>query len=119
ILVELADQRREHEHRFLLQQAELRAALEREARRNEEKDQFLALIAHELRTPATVIRGSAQILERDGLKPRDRAALASDVSAEADRLCSLIDDMLSMAVAEEGVAHDAEPLRIDRVVPRA
>ena len=119
ILVELADQRREHERRIVVQEADLRAALAREGRRNEEKDQFLALLAHELRNPATVIRGAAQLLERDGLDACDRDALVRDVSLEADRLCALIEDMLSVAVAEDGAAPAAEPIRLERIIPTA
>jgi len=61
---------------------------------------FLLSISHELRTPLTGIRGYAEAMA-DGLIPaEDLARTGARVSAEADRLARLIDDLLVLARLE-------------------
>lgn len=59
------------------------------------KDQFLRVSAHELRTPVSIIRGYAQLMERrmsEG-RPID-AALVQTVLQGSDRLMRLVNDLL-------------------------
>jgi PAS domain S-box-containing protein len=69
------------------------------------RDAFLSVLSHELRTPVTTISGCAQLLVAQGrrLKASVRNELASDIAAESDRLCRMIDDLLVLARAERGV----------------
>jgi two-component system sensor histidine kinase BaeS len=62
--------------------------------------QWMAEISHELRTPLAVLRGELAALE-DGVRPLDRAALAS-LSAECGRLSRLVDDLYDLSVADAG-----------------
>ena len=77
------------------------------ARRKAEqlRDAFLSVLSHELRTPVTTISGCAQLLVARGkrLGAPTRQELASDIAAESDRLCRMIDDLLVLARAERGV----------------
>ena len=73
---------------------------------------FVANVSHELRTPVTVIKGSVETL-LDGARGD---ALASErflgiVQAEADRLESLLEDLLALSRLEQegSVALDLEP----------
>lgn len=75
----------------------LAAALDdhREARRRWGAD-----IAHELRTPLSVLRGEVQALQ-DGIRKPDARAFAS-LDAECERLACLIDDLYQLALADAG-----------------
>lgn len=67
----------------------------RQARR-----QWGADIAHELRTPLSILRGEIQALQ-DGVRPFSAQALES-LQAECARLGSLIDDLYQLALADAG-----------------
>jgi two-component system sensor histidine kinase BaeS len=75
----------------------LAAGLEqhREARRRWGAD-----IAHELRTPLSVLRGEVQALQ-DGLRTPNAQAFAS-LDAECGRLASLVDDLYQLSLADAG-----------------
>lgn len=75
----------------------LAAGLEqhREARRRWGAD-----IAHELRTPLSILRGEVQALQ-DGVRVPNERAFAS-LDAECARLSSLVDDLYQLALADAG-----------------
>jgi Na+/proline symporter/signal transduction histidine kinase len=67
-----------------------------------QKDAFLSQISHELRTPMTSIRSFSEIL-REGDMPQDSLNLyAGIIHDEAIRLTRLLDDLLDLAVLENG-----------------
>ena len=76
---------------------QMAAALEqaRRARR-----QWVADIAHELRTPLSVLRGELEAIE-DGVRQPDARALAS-LSEETRRLGNLVDDLHQLSLADAG-----------------
>jgi len=83
----------------------IRAAFETERR-------FVADASHEIRTPAAVIRSSAEVLQREELvTPRGRP-LVEDIVGEADRLGRLVEDLLALAASERG-AHALETGPLD------
>ena len=57
-------------------------------------------IAHELRTPLSILRGEIQALQ-DGVRPFSKAALDS-LQAECGRLTSLVDDLYQLSLADAG-----------------
>jgi two-component system sensor histidine kinase CiaH len=63
---------------------------------------FVADASHEIRTPAAIIRASAEVLEREGLVVDEGRPLVADIVAEADRLGGLVDDLLALAASERG-----------------
>lgn len=80
--------RTEEERERLLEQAESA---------NKSKDEFLAMISHELRSPLNAIYGWTQILERGGLD-EERVRHAMEVIARNVRLQkTLIDDLLDIS----------------------
>jgi signal transduction histidine kinase len=72
---------------------------------------FVSDASHELRTPLTAIRGQIEVLSRarHTSSPEEVAATAAVVTREVDRMGRLVGDMLLLAQADEGLAHDPRP----------
>jgi len=89
---------------------ELRAA-------SRQKDEFLAMLAHELRNPLAPIRSAARILDMLG-HPDPRGVRAAEViQRQAEHMTGLIDDLLDVARVTRGtVALEREVLPIADVV---
>ena len=82
----------------------IRSAFETERR-------FVADASHEIRTPAAVIRSSAETLQREGLVAPAGRPLVDDIVGEADRLGRLVEDLLALAASERGaLAIETGPL---------
>lgn len=60
------------------------------------KDDFLALIAHELRTPVTGLQAAGQILVEGGLTEEERRELAGILQSSLERLGRLLEDALAL-----------------------
>jgi len=58
---------------------------------------FVAAASHELRTPAAIIRASAEVLQREGLVEQEGAPLVTGLVAEADRLSRLVTGLLALS----------------------
>lgn len=111
---------RERQDRSLFAQREhvraLNAALEKSnaelARLNAEKNEFMAVAAHDLRAPLGTVRGLLELL-RDGQlgtdEKRSEAIVCSH--AETERMLALVNDYLGAHIAESG----ALPVRLARV----
>jgi PAS domain S-box-containing protein len=84
--------------------AELAAANVRLTAAAEDKTQFLAVTAHELRTPIQVISGAADTLSRHWaeLTDAERADLLESMRASGGRMRRLLDDLLTAARLESG-----------------
>jgi PAS domain S-box-containing protein len=76
--------------------AELREA-------DQQKDIFLATLAHELRNPLAPIRNAARVLESDALKPADVQRSRLIIARQVRRMASLLDDLLDMSRITRGV----------------
>lgn len=72
----------------------------REAERR--KDEFLALLAHELRNPLTPIRNAAQILRLPGLDAESRHAAFDMLDRQIGHLIRLVDDLLDASRVTRG-----------------
>jgi nitrogen-specific signal transduction histidine kinase len=69
-----------------------------------EREAFLSVLSHELRTPITTIyAGSSVLARRQTLSPPASRILAHDISAEAARLYDLVEDLLILARLERQV----------------
>ena len=83
--------------------AQLRQANDKLTQLSRQKDAFLSQISHELRTPMTSIRSFSEILrDTAALSEADKTRYASIIHSEAIRLTRLLDDLLDLAVLENG-----------------
>jgi len=84
--------------------AQLAAANVRLVAAAEDKSQFLAVTAHELRTPIQVISGAADTLSHRWaeLTGAERAELLESMRASGGRMRRLLDDLLTAARLESG-----------------
>src|SRR5436190_10261059 len=70
----------------------------------QQKDEFIGIASHELKTPVTSIKAYAQILESMFLKVNDKksAELLGKMNQQVDRLTTLIVDLLDFTRIEGG-----------------
>ncbi len=64
---------------------------------------LVASITHDLKTPLTAIALNTELLESDGRLAEAGSHPVTAIRRSADRLANLVDDLLAMARAEEGV----------------
>jgi len=92
---------------------ELRAA-------NQQKDQFLAMLAHELRNPLAPITTAAQLLQRGQLDPPAIQRASDIIARQAQHMTSLVNDLLDVSRVTRGlVTINREPLAMRDVVHEA
>jgi PAS domain S-box-containing protein len=92
-------------------------ALEDQSRR---KDEFLAMLAHELRNPLAPIGTAAQILKRTGGDPVRTAQSAAVIERQVGHLTTLVDDLLDVSRVTRGLVSIArEPVDIRSIVAAA
>lgn len=58
-------------------------------------------VTHELKSPLTVLRGAAELLDNDSLSAADRARLLDRIDNAADRMTALLDAQRALARAQE------------------
>jgi len=90
-------------------------------RSNQAKDEVLAMLAHELRSPITIIGGNARILRArfDSLDEDERLASVVEVEQEAQRIEGMVAQMMTLSGDESSKAPDLEPTRVPDVIERA
>jgi len=70
----------------------------------EARREFSANVSHELKTPLTSIAGYAEMLAAGMVQPEDTAEAAGKIHAEAQRMITLIEDILALSKLDEGQA---------------
>ena len=75
-----------------------------------ERNAFLSILSHELRTPITTIYAGSRVLARRESRgaPRGSPEIAADISAEAARLYDVVEDLLVLTRAEQGILELSE-----------
>lgn len=103
--------------RALAESARLNGELEERDRR---KDDFLAMLGHELRNPMAAISGAIEVMRSE---PDDREQLRrarAILERQADQLAHLVDDLLDVARITRGkIVLRPEPLEVGLLVQRA
>jgi heavy metal sensor kinase len=78
---------------------------------------FVADASHELRTPVTVIRSITDVALEEPRSLAECVEALHDINAEAERLGQLINDLLTLARADEKqLPLDREPVQLDLLV---
>jgi two-component system, OmpR family, sensor kinase len=77
---------------------------------------FVGDASHELRTPLTSIRGYAELFRRGAAdRPEDLAKAMRRIEEEANRMGSLVDDMLLLARLDQGRPLERQPVDLTRI----
>ncbi|MBS1958285.1 MAG: PAS domain-containing protein [Bdellovibrionales bacterium] len=89
-------------------------------RERELRERFIATLSHDLRTPLTAARISAQLLSRKGFDPESVKRGADRIVNAIDRAERMIRDLLDSdrIKAGEGIPIKTETLRLDELVGR-
>jgi signal transduction histidine kinase/ActR/RegA family two-component response regulator len=83
------------------------------------KDQFIAMLGHELRNPIAAVRQAVNALERQGPPDAPTAALHGIIDRQTRHLARLVDDLLDVARLTSGkIALRREPLDLRQAVER-
>ncbi|RFA26816.1 hypothetical protein CAI21_16170 [Alkalilimnicola ehrlichii] len=83
------------------------------------KDEFLAMLAHELRSPLAAIRNTVHLLEKRPEAP-EAARYLGIVKRQTRRLSALVDDLLDVSRVTRGlVTLRTEPVNLSDIVDRA
>ena len=74
------------------------------------RDEALAIVSHDLRTPLTAIKTSVSTLRHPGTPLTDGTSLEllGTIEAEADRLVHFVSDALALSRLEAGIAPDPQ-----------
>ncbi|NYT82925.1 hybrid sensor histidine kinase/response regulator [Alcaligenaceae bacterium] len=92
VFFDLYQQRRQ----ISLQRDELRAVSEALREADRRKDQFLAMLGHELRNPITVFNLGVELLKQPRT-PEDAEAIRARMERQVQHLLRLVDDLLDIA----------------------
>ena len=85
----------------------------------EEQDEFISVISHELRTPIAIAEGNLsniQVLRRQGATEETINRVIGNAHEHIMYLAKVINDLGTLSRAEQGVAADAEDLDLKEVV---
>jgi CheY-like chemotaxis protein len=95
-------------------------ANERLAAADRNKDEFLAMLAHELRNPLAPIQNAAQIIRMANSGDVTIVRAQAIIERQADHLAKLVDDLLDLSRIQKGKIH-VEKVRVDlaKAVSRA
>lgn len=84
------------------------------------KDEFLAMLGHELRNPLAPIRNAVKVMKKVGL-PHPKLAWASDViDRQVNQLAHLVDDLLDVSRIVQGkITLHKTTVEVDKVIELA
>jgi CheY-like chemotaxis protein len=84
------------------------------------KDEFLALVSHELKTPLTSTLGWAHVLSSSAIRPSDRARALEAIERSVGAQVKLIDEILDLAcVVTADLRLDFEPVEAASLIKAA
>ena len=99
---------------------ERRAAEEALRESNAAKDEFLAILGHELRNPLAPIRTALDVLQEPSTAPGTSGQLIAMMDRQLSHLTRLVDDLLNLSRINRGdIEVERAPLRLDEVVATA
>lgn len=81
-------------------------------KREQLRREFTSNVSHELKTPLTTIYGISDMLCGGIVKPEDVNGFAENIRSEAQRMITLIDDIIKLSRLDEG-GRDIEKCEVD------
>jgi PAS domain S-box-containing protein len=94
--------------------------MERLRESDRRKDEFLAILGHELRNPLAPIRNAVQIMRLRGLPDPQLAGLRDMIDRQVEQLTRLVDDLLDVSRITRGkIELKRMPLTVAEVLARA
>ena len=81
--------------------------------------EFTANVSHELKTPLQGIIGSAELLKNGMVRPEDTARFIGHIRSEAQRLVTLIDDIIRLSQLDEGDEMPTETVDLREIAQEA
>ncbi|OLE79012.1 MAG: hypothetical protein AUF76_17900 [Acidobacteria bacterium 13_1_20CM_2_65_9] len=110
----------ELEQRVAERTADLQATTSALQEADRRKDEFLAMLAHELRNPLAPIRTAVQLLRLKELGESQRTRARDVIERQVEHLVRLIDDLLDVARITRGmITLHREPVLIGAIIARA
>jgi PAS domain S-box-containing protein len=107
-------------HELKTAEAELRAAIAKLKETDARKDEFLAMLAHELRNPLAPIRAAAEVLQivkRDAEQVQETSEV---IARQVEHMTSLVDDLLDVSRVTRGLVElEKRPVDLRSVVTEA
>ncbi|HMV46664.1 MAG TPA: PAS domain S-box protein [Blastocatellia bacterium] len=101
----------------ITERKEMEDALKEADRR---KDEFLAMLAHELRNPLAPIRNAAQVLKLIGTADASQRWAGEVIERQTQHLTRLVDDLLEVSRITQGkVTLTRQPLDLAAIINRA
>ena len=80
------------------------------------RQEFSANVSHELKTPLTSISGFAELLQNNMVRPDDVPVFAGKIYKEAQRLISLVQDIMKLSqLDEKNSSFMKEPLNLSAI----
>jgi PAS domain S-box-containing protein len=84
------------------------------------KDEFLAMLAHELRNPLAPISTAAQLLKRPGASPERAARAAEVIERQVRHMTKLVDELIDVSRVTRGlITLHFEPVDLQSVLDAA
>lgn len=118
VMVDMTIQHAAEEQRARLIEQEQRARLEAE-KANRSKDEFLAMLGHELRNPLGAISGAVEVLNRIGAQEAPAVRVRQIITRQTRHLARLMDDLLDVARVIAGkIVLSPQPVDLGQLVER-
>jgi sigma-B regulation protein RsbU (phosphoserine phosphatase) len=103
VVVIKATDRRRYERQLLDSRSELQKGLATERETSELREQFIAVLGHDLRNPLAAISAGARILQRSGaLREHKELRVLDMINTTVTRMSDLIDNVLDFARGQLG-----------------
>ena len=93
---------RERQYQMLTHLDELEQARDAIAASAQRKDEFLAMLAHELRNPLAPIRNALHLLGESAVPEQERASLRAMMKRQVDHMVRLVDDLVEVSRLSRG-----------------
>ena len=90
------------------------------ARADRSKDEFLAMLAHELRNPLAPLRNAAEILQTAGATAAERKQAQQIIGRQIENMSRMIDDLLDVSRITEGkIELRKKPVALEAILTAA